>query len=258
MYTVAIANHKGGVGKTFTAVRLATELGRSGQRVLLLDADPQAHATLYLLGGGAEELERDLSDIMDGAPLRDIMMAVSDEQVQLVPSSLRVAEMEFRLVADPGRRDQRLKRALEELADDVDLVLIDCPPSLSLLTVNALAAADGIVAPVQLTNFALDGLSRFLTWVDDFRREGMVRAELLGVLPTFYDRRQQADRDGLIVLHNTGFPLFEPVPRRTAVERVVAARIAGQDLEDLEELDRVYGVVAKAILHAASTPVSVP
>lgn len=258
MYTVAIANHKGGVGKTFTAVRLATELGRSGQRVLLLDADPQAHATLYLLGGGAEELERDLSDIMDGVALTDIAVDVPAERLRLVPSSLRVAEMEFRLVADPGRRDQRLSRALQDLKDEVDLVIIDCPPSLSLLTVNALAAADGIVAPVQLTNFALDGLSRFLGWIEDFRREGMVRAELLGVLPTFYDRRQAADRDGLIVLHNTGFPLFEPVPRRTAVERVVASRIAGQDGEDLGELDRAYAVVAKAVLRGAGAPVSVP
>jgi cellulose biosynthesis protein BcsQ len=113
------------------------------------------------------------------------------------------------------------------------------------------------VAPVQLTNFALSGLSRFLTWVDDFRREGMVRAELLGVLPTFYDRRQQADRDGLIVLHNTGVPLFPPVPRRTAVERVVASRIAGEDGEDLGELDQVYEVVGQAVLKAARARVAV-
>jgi chromosome partitioning protein len=258
MYTVAIANHKGGVGKTFTAVRLATELASADQRVLLLDADPQAHATLYLLGRKAEELERDLSDVMDGVPLSDIAVTIPTEHLRLVPSSLRVAEMEFRLVADPGRRDQRLSRALQEVGDEVDIVIIDCPPSLSLLTVNALAAADGIVAPVQLTNFALDGLNRFLGWVQDFRREGMVHAELLGVLPTFYDRRQAADRDGLIVLHNTGFPLFEPVPRRTAVERIVASRIAGQDGEDLGELDRAYTEVAKAILRAAGAPVSVP
>jgi chromosome partitioning protein len=257
MYTVAIANHKGGVGKTFTAVRLATELAKADQRVLLLDADPQAHATLYLLGTQAEALEHDLSEIMDGVSLRDIAVPVAPAGLQLVPSSLRVAEMEFRLVADTGRRDQRLARALEEMRDDLDLVVIDCPPSLSLLTVNALAAADGIVAPVQLTNFALSGLSRFLAWVDDFRREGMVHAELLGALPTFYDRRQAADRDGLRVLHNTELPLFEPVPRRTAVERVVASRIAGQDGEDLEELDRAYEVVARAILQAARARVPV-
>jgi hypothetical protein len=98
---------------------------------------------------------------------------------------------------------------------------------------------------------ALSGLSRFLAWVDNFRREGMVHAELLGALPTFYDRRQAADRDGLRVLHNTELPLFEPVPRRTAVERVVASRIAGQEGEDPEELDRAYEVVARAVLQAA-------
>jgi chromosome partitioning protein len=227
MYVLAVANHKGGVGKSFTSVQIATELARRGERVLLVDADAQAHSTLYLMGDDAAEIvEPDLSHILDGTSLADIVVAISPEGFWLAPSTLRVAEMDMRLVADTGRRDQRFKRALQRVEADYGYVVIDCPPALSLVTINALAAADAILAPVTLTNFALKGLARFLRWVDQFRAEGIVQAELLAVLPTMYSPRQSADREGLITLHNSGLPLLEPVPRRTSVEQVVAARMA--------------------------------
>lgn len=218
-----------------------------------MDADAQAHATLYLLGQKAEPIEPDLSHILDGYGLADITVRVQPEGFALVPSSLRVAEMDMRLVADTGRRDQRLRRALQRVDSEYDLVIIDCPPALSLVTVNALAAADGILCPVTMQNFALHGLQRFLRWVERFREEEIVRAELIGVLPTQYAGRQSADREGLIALHNSGLPLLEPVPRRTGVERVVAGRMAGGDVREFPEpaVAAAYSAAADRIATAA-------
>jgi chromosome partitioning protein len=228
MFTLAVANHKGGVGKSYSSVQLATELAHRGERVLLVDADAQAHSTLYLMGDDAAEVvDPDLSHILDGVSLADIVIPVSPEGFWLAPATLRVAEMDMRLVADTGRRDQRFKRALQRVEADYGYAIIDCPPALSLVTINALAAADAILSPVTLTNFSLKGLARFLRWVEQFRAEGIVQAELLAVLPTFYSGRQSADIEGLVALHNSGLPLLAPVPRRTSVERQVASRMAG-------------------------------
>ncbi len=253
--TIAVANHKGGVGKTFTAIRVAVELAGRGRRLLVVDADAQAHATLYFIGEeGLETLEGDLSDVLDGVELSKLIVSTPYLCLDLVPASLRVAEMELRLVADPGRRDQRLARALDQLADKYDLAVIDCPPSLGLVTINALAAADLLVSPVTLTNFALNGLSRFLYWLETFRAEGMVRASLLGVLPTSYDRRQQVDRDGLRLLHSAGLRVLEPVPKRTAVERLIAAQALGANiLSEPPEVTEAYRLLADAILETITT-----
>jgi chromosome partitioning protein len=162
--------------------------------------------------------------------------------------------MELRLMADPGRRDQRLARFVDTLRQDYNLAVIDCPPSLGLVTINALAAADLLVAPVSLTNFALSGLNRFLSWLETFRAEGMVKASLLGVLPTSYDRRQQVDRDGLRLLHNVGLPVFQPVPKRTAVERLIATqRLGAASHLEPAEVREAYAALADAVLEAAAT-----
>ncbi len=255
MITIAIANHKGGVGKTLTTIRLAVELASRGCRLLVVDADSQAHATIYFLGeDGLQTLEGDLSDVLNGVQLRKLIVATAYHDLDLLPASLRVAEMELRLVADPGRRDQRLARILDGLDEDYEIVIIDCPPSLGLVTINALAAADLLVSPVTLTNFALNGLSRFLSWLETFRAEGMVRARLLGVLPTSYDRRQQVDRDGLRLLHNSGLRIFQPVPKRTAVERLVASQDLGaNDGSEPKEVAEAYSALAAAILEGMVT-----
>jgi chromosome partitioning protein len=251
--TIAVANHKGGVGKTFTAIRLAVDLASRGRRVLVVDADSQAHSTIYFLGEeGLEALEGDLSDILNGVQVRKLIVSTPYQRLDLLPASLRVAEMELRLVADPGRRDERLARILDHIAEDYDLALIDCPPSLGLVTINALAAADLLVSPVTLTNFALNGLSRFLGWLETFRAEGMVRARLLGVLPINYDRRQQPDRDGLRLLHSSGLPGL-PAGPSTAVERLVAAQELGAtDGSEPPEVAEAYSVLGTAILQAVA------
>jgi chromosome partitioning protein len=210
---------------------------------------------VYFIGEeGLESLEGDISDVLDGVELSKLIVSTPCWRLDLVPASLRVAEMELRLVADPGRRDQRLARALDQLVDKYDLAVIDCPPSLGLVTINALAAADLLVSPVTLTNFALNGLSRFLTWLETFRAEGMVRARLLGILPTSYDRRQQVDRDGLRLLHSAGLRVLEPVPKRTAVERLIAAQALGANiLSEPPEVTDAYRVLADTILETLAT-----
>jgi len=251
MFTIAVANHKGGVGKTYSALRLATEFAQRGQRALLIDADAQAHATLYLLGMDAPGERGDLNHILDGRRIAEIVVHLK-EGFDLLPSSLRVAEMDMRLAVDSGRRDQRLLRALQLVESDYDFVVIDCPPALSLVTMNCLAAADVIVAPVNLTNFALHGLRQFVGWLEQFREEDIVRAQLLAVLPTFYDGRQRADRDGLIELHNSGLPLMDPIPRRTGIEGLVASRVAGQPLRDSSEpaVAAAYAAAADRLMRA--------
>ncbi len=188
---------------------------------------------------------------MDGRPIAEMVVQIT-EGFDLLASSLRVAEMDMRLAADTGRRDQRLMRALQLVERRYDFVVVDCPPALSLVTVNCLAAADVIVAPVNLTNFALHGLRQFLDWLEQFRQEGIVRAQLLAVLPTFYDGRQRADRDGLIELHNSGLPLMDPIPRRTGIEGMVASRLAGQPERDSTEpaVAAAYQAAADRIMRA--------
>jgi chromosome partitioning protein len=252
--TIAVANHKGGVGKTFTAIRLAVELASRGRRLLVVDADSQAHATIYFLGEeGVQSLDGNLSDLLDGVQVRKLIVSTHYPGLDLLPASLRVAEMELRLAADPGRRDQRLARVLHGLAEEYELAVIDCPPALGLVTINSLAAADLLVAPVTLTNFALNGLSRFLSWLEAFRAEGMVRARLLGILPTSYDRRQQVDRHGLRLLHDAGLPVLQPVPKRTAVERLVAAQELGVGRSEPAEVTEAYRALADSVLQSAPT-----
>ena len=254
MYTLAVANHKGGVGKTFTAVNLGYQLAQLGHRVLLVGADSQAHATYYLFKDHA--FDRDLTDVLTAAiagnrspRLSEVVVAVPRiPNLHLVPSSLRVAELDLRLTTDFGQRHLRLSRALAEEGDTYDVALIDCPPALSLMVLNALAAADGILAPVAFTNFSLVGLNRFLTWVEHFRAEGVIHGDFLGVLPTFFDGRQRADRQGLILLHNSGHRIFDPVPRRTGSEALVAAQEFAGETPDSAAVADPYGKLAETVV----------
>lgn len=257
MHTIAVVNHKGGVGKTVTTVTIGAQAAAAGVRTLLVDIDAQAHTTLYVFGERA--FERDLADVILGpSDLRDVLQPSGAPNLDVAPASIRVAELDLRLTADTGRRDRRLVQALDSVSDLYDLVLIDCPPALSLLVINALAAADGIIAPVALTNFALQGLQHFLRWLERFRQDGIVTAPLLGVVPTFVDARNRADREGLELLRTSGLPLVagadgEPIliPRRTAIEALEAAHIPPMVGAGLDDLAVPYAQVTRRVLVAA-------
>jgi chromosome partitioning protein len=185
---VAFANQKGGVGKTTTAVNTAVSLAQRGYRVLLIDADPQGNATSSL---GIDKLSAGPSiyDVLvDGTPLAEATQATGRPGLELAASTPMLAGAEIELVDAPGR-ETRLREALGRILPRYDVVLIDCPPSLGLLTVNALTAARSVVVPIQCEFLALEGLGQLMTTVDLVKRGLNPPLDVTGVLMTMFDAR---------------------------------------------------------------------
>jgi chromosome partitioning protein len=190
---VAVANQKGGVGKTTTSVNLAASLALSGSRVLLVDLDPQGNATM---GCGVDKKRLDLSVydwLVHDAEL-DALRLPCPAGFELVPSNidLTAAEVELQRLE---HREQRLKLALQQTLGRYDYVLIDCPPSLNMLTLNALVASESVLIPMQCEYYALEGLTALLDTIDGVRRHANPGLEIEGILRTMYDPRSSLTRD---------------------------------------------------------------
>ena len=184
----ACTNQKGGVGKTTTVINLAAYLALSGTRTLVIDLDPQGNATSGL-GVDRRSLERSAYDaLVDRAPIGELVVGTAIDALDLVPSTLALSGAEVELVGVTAR-ERRLAASLAELDGVYDRVLIDCPPSLGLLTVNALTAADGVLIPIQTEYYALEGLSQLVNTIRRVREGLNPRLELDGVLLTMYDAR---------------------------------------------------------------------
>ncbi len=191
---VAIANQKGGVGKTTTAINLASALAFRGKQTLLIDLDPQANSTLAYVG--RESLERSLYDTMADAScaLSEVICESTQKGLWVAPSKISLAKLEARLV---GELDShfRLKERIDPVRERFSHVVIDCPPALGLLTVNALVAATHLLIPIQSSYFALEGTDDLLETIEKVRARANPSLQLLGVLVTMHDKRTSLARD---------------------------------------------------------------
>ncbi|MCW5515812.1 ParA family protein [Muriicola sp. Z0-33] len=185
---IAIANQKGGVGKTTTTVNLAASLGVLEKKVLLIDADPQANATSGL-GIEVEEVTQGTYQLLEHTANADeTIIKTSSPNVDLIPSHIDLVAIEIELV-DKDEREYMLKKAISHLRNTYDYILIDCAPSLGLLTLNALTAADSVIIPIQCEYFALEGLGKLLNTIKSIQRIHNPDLDIEGMLLTMYDSR---------------------------------------------------------------------
>ncbi|RKF03185.1 chromosome partitioning protein [Tenacibaculum lutimaris] len=185
---IAIANQKGGVGKTTTSVNLAAALGVLEKKVLLIDADPQANATSGL-GIDVESVEVGTYQVLEHTILaKDTIVKTESPNVDLIPAHIDLVAIEIELV-DKQEREYMLKKALEDIKNDYDYILIDCAPSLGLITLNSLVAADSVVIPIQCEYFALEGLGKLLNTIKSVQKIHNPDLEIEGLLLTMFDSR---------------------------------------------------------------------
>jgi len=185
---IALANQKGGVGKTTTAINLSAALADTGKKVLLLDIDPQGNAT-----SGVGLTKQDLNTciynaLIDDLPLREVVLPTRWKNLYLVPATIQLAGAEIELVSMVSR-EEKLKKALEPVLDEYAFIIIDCPPSLGLLTLNALNAAHGIMIPIQCEYYALEGLGQLMNTINLVRKHLNEKLTIEGVVLTMYDTR---------------------------------------------------------------------
>ena len=186
--TIAIANQKGGVGKTTTSVNLSAGLAHLGKKTLLIDIDPQGNASSGV-GINKRAIEGCIYDVLiDDESMKDYIHETKVENLSIVPATMSLAGAEIELVSAISR-EIRLKRALDEIKNDYDFIIIDCPPSLGLLTINALTASDGVLIPVQCEYYALEGLSQLLSTVRLVQKHLNKDLVIEGVLLTMLDAR---------------------------------------------------------------------
>jgi len=225
---LVVANQKGGVGKTTTAINLGTALAAVGEKVLLIDSDPQGNASTGL-GVGRAQRRHTLYDVLMGEKrLTEAVVATTVPGLDLIPSDPDLSGVELEL-GQHARRSFKLRDALEPLRDGrrYTYVLIDCPPSLNLLTVNAMAAADAVLVPLQCEFFALEGLSQLMRTIDLVRGSLNPRLEIQGIVLTMYDRRNSlSDQVAGDVRTHFGETVYQTVIPRNV--RVSAAPTFGK------------------------------
>ena len=252
MITIAVTNQKGGVGKTTTTINLGAYLAKAGKQVLLVDLDPQGNATSGLAIDKQAVEQKTVYELLRGeASVSDIVLATAQKNLHILPTSSELAASEVELVSVQGR-EFVLKQALSNLT--YDYVLIDCPPSLSLLTINALTAADKVLIPVQTEFYALEGLGQLIDVVQRVRASVNPHLELLGVVMTMFDSRTSLSGAVQNELNkHFGQKVFNTVIPRNV--RLAEAPSYGKTIADHDKWSkgaRAYKALAKEVMERSN------
>lgn len=226
---ISIANQKGGVGKTTTSINLAGALAELGHTILCVDMDPQANLTVGL-GLNARDIEVSIANVLLDASLslEDIVEQTETENVDVAPSDIDLSATENQLFSSIGR-EHALREVLHGWAEkQYEYIIIDCPPTLGLLTINALVASDGVIIPVQTQYYSLKGFTALANLVTQIQGKGLnARLRILGILPTFFDSRTNLAKDMLAELGEMGdYHIFDSIVKQTV--RLGEAPLAGK------------------------------
>lgn len=247
---IALANQKGGVGKTTTSVNLGACLADLGKRVLLIDLDPQGNATSGL-GIEKRQIEKSVYDVLidEETMLKDVIQPSSHPGLDIAPTTIALSGAKVELT-NLMARETRLKDSFGTVKDDYDFILIDCPPSLGLLTINAFTAADSVLIPVQSEYYALEGLSQLQNTINLVKRHFNPRMKIEGVLLTMYDKRtnlgQQVNAE---VRKAFGDRVYETViPRNVRLSEAPSHGLAIVDYDKRSTGAHVYKQLAKEVL----------
>ena len=246
MKTIAVANQKGGVAKTTTTHNLGVALAAQGKRVLMIDLDSQASLTISV-GLEPLEVEQTIVDVLrkEGLPLMECVQRLSD-RLHIVTSIIDLAPMEMELLSRASR-EKILDRALRPVREQYDFILIDCPPQLSILTINALSCADGVVIPVKTDYLAYRGLTQLQDSIQEIQELINPGLKVLGVIATLYDTRVADDREILALLRKE-YNLLGVIKRLAVAKKGIYDGLAAVEQAPNSELAKEYVAIAEMIM----------